>query len=277
MYICANECESIFQNFKKDIHIYIYIYISYIYIYIYIHIYIYKFAYRYVCAHTHTVKGRHSHNQFATKVLPTINHRLILSMLFLFSACHDEPATHYNTLQHTSISAKLTPFFTPCSNTYTYIHQYIQISQSATHRNTLQHTATHCNTLPHTATHFYHSNFGSFLHAMLSVFQLLTGDSYTIILYAGLSSQDSIYSRACVGIFVLVWFFMAQLLINNLFVAVIIENFQVSRTMANTRQPGYWARLRGTAHTSWTKVGVAVCGSMLLCDALCCGVLRCAG
>jgi len=96
------------------------------------------------------------------------------------------------------------------------------------------------------------SNFGSFLNCILTSFQLLIGDGWSSILYASMSTQASIYGVAYSGTFVLVWFFVAQLLINNLFVAVIIENFQVSRTIENTRKPGYWSKLRGLANTSWT-------------------------
>ena len=96
------------------------------------------------------------------------------------------------------------------------------------------------------------SNFGSFLSCMLTVFQLLIGDSWSSILFAALGSQDTIYGRAYSALFVLSWFFTAQLLINNLFVAVIIENFQVSRTIEHTRKPGYWSKLRQLANKSWT-------------------------
>jgi len=57
-------------------------------------------------------------------------------------------ATHCNTLQHTATH-----------NEYMTGSFWIQVSlcntlqHTATHRNTLQHTATHCNTLQHTATH----------------------------------------------------------------------------------------------------------------------------
>ena len=46
--------------------------------------------------------------------------------------------THRNTLQHTATHS---------------VPPHISASISATHCNTLQHTATHCNTLQHTATH----------------------------------------------------------------------------------------------------------------------------
>ena len=97
------------------------------------------------------------------------------------------------------------------------------------------------------------SNFGSFLGAIITVFQLLTGDSYSGIVYASLLSQESTYGRVFACPFVLSWLFIAQLLIKNLFVAVIIENFQVSRTMQHTKRPGYWASAREQANAAWTK------------------------
>jgi len=60
-------------------------------------------------------------------------------------------ATHSNTLQHTAIQYN-------APNTYRNTHaaRILQLQgyqHTATHCNTLQHTATHCNTLQHTATH----------------------------------------------------------------------------------------------------------------------------
>jgi len=49
-------------------------------------------------------------------------------------------ATHCNTLQHTATQMQ---------------HTRNTLQHTATHCNTLQHTATHCNTLPHTAIHCY--------------------------------------------------------------------------------------------------------------------------
>lgn len=97
------------------------------------------------------------------------------------------------------------------------------------------------------------SSFGTLLVAMLTVFQLFIGDSYTDIVYSSLASQDSAYGRFCACFFVLIWVFMAQFLIKNLFVAVIIENFQLSRSICKIHQPGYWAALRSSANVSWSK------------------------
>jgi len=58
-------------------------------------------------------------------------------------------ATHCNTLQHTA-----TQFI--CSTSQEILRKcatYAYLPPTATHCNTLQHTATHCNTLQHTATH----------------------------------------------------------------------------------------------------------------------------
>jgi hypothetical protein len=97
------------------------------------------------------------------------------------------------------------------------------------------------------------SSFGTFLVAMLTVFQLFIGDSYADIVYASLASQDSTYGRFGACFFVLIWVFLAQFLIKNLFVAVIIENFQLSRSILKTQQPGYWAALRSSANASWSN------------------------
>ena len=79
-------------------------------------------------------------------------------------------ATHCNKLQHTAThyisralshlgslwlfaTARYCSETTPMSHTATQKCNTLNITNSATHCNTLQHTAAHCNTLQHTATH----------------------------------------------------------------------------------------------------------------------------
>jgi hypothetical protein len=95
------------------------------------------------------------------------------------------------------------------------------------------------------------SNFGSFLNSIITAFQLITGDSYSGIVYSSLIAQDSAYARAMSCLFILTWFFVSQLILKNLFVAIIIENFQVSRTIVNLQKPGYWSALWKSAGKSW--------------------------
>lgn len=71
------------------------------------------------------------------------------------------------------------------------------------------------------------SNFASFDIGMLTIFQLLTGDSWSGVLYSAMGSKTSIFSQIFAGVFICTWFIFSRLIVYNLFVAVIIENFQV--------------------------------------------------
>eukprot|EP00961_Rhodomonas_salina_P260007 3513783-Rhodomonas_salina.1 len=89
------------------------------------------------------------------------------------------------------------------------------------------------------------SNFGSFADAMLTVFQLMTGDSWSAVLFSAMSVMTTLYGTIFAAVFVMSWFIFSRLIVTNLFVAVIIENFEVSETIENIRKPGYLSRIRG--------------------------------
>lgn len=90
------------------------------------------------------------------------------------------------------------------------------------------------------------SNFGTFAMASLSMFQLLTGDSWSGIMYNSMLafSDDQQLAQFFGAVLVLTWFVFASLIATNLFVAVIIENFQISDTIENIRKPGRVAAFR---------------------------------
>lgn len=71
------------------------------------------------------------------------------------------------------------------------------------------------------------SNFASFDIGMLTIFQLLTGDSWSGVLYSAMGSKITTFSQIFAGVFICTWFIFSRLIVYNLFVAVIIENFQV--------------------------------------------------
>ena len=63
-------------------------------------------------------------------------------------------ATHCNTLQHTATHCNILQHTATRCNTLQHTRTHsITLQDSATHCNTLQHTATHCNTLQHTFWH----------------------------------------------------------------------------------------------------------------------------
>lgn len=81
--------------------------------------------------------------------------------------------------------------------------------------------------------------------------QLLTGDSWSTVLYDSISSKDTVYAQFLVAIFIILWVIIAQLAILNLFVAAIIQNFDVSATIENIKKPGMIAATRNEIKRLW--------------------------
>ena len=98
------------------------------------------------------------------------------------------------------------------------------------------------------------SNFGSFSMASLSMFQLLTGDSWSGIMYNSMIgfNDDQEIAQFFGALLVLTWFIFASLIATNLFVAVIIENFQIADTIASIGKPGNIAAFRGIIKNAYS-------------------------
>lgn len=103
---------------------------------------------------------------------------------------------------------------------------------------------------------FTRSNFDTFSEALITVFQLFTGDSWSGVVYAAMHSMQGRFQQVYAGFFVLAWFTFSSFIINNLFVAVIIENFEVAETMANISKPGHIAALRRSFSSGWQLLAV---------------------
>jgi hypothetical protein len=88
------------------------------------------------------------------------------------------------------------------------------------------------------------SNFSTFTLSLLTIFQLFAGDGWSDVLYASMESKDTMYGQVFAAFFVLSWFIFSKLIAANLFVAVIIENFEVSVTIENIKKPGHFRALR---------------------------------
>jgi hypothetical protein len=101
---------------------------------------------------------------------------------------------------------------------------------------------------------FSRSNFSTFFEAMLLVFQLFTGDSWSSVVYSAMGSMDDRASMLFAGLFIIAWFVFSGLIINNLFVAVIIENFEVTETIDKIAQPGHLAALRTSFAGAWSNL-----------------------
>lgn len=112
------------------------------------------------------------------------------------------------------------------------------------------------------------SNFGTFQMASLTIFQLLTGDSWSSVLYAAMHSMDGVGSQLFAALFILSWFCFCALVVNNLFVAVIIENFEVAETIASIERPGHLsafrAKLRETFGSVWKRRALVQNGDLVL-------------
>lgn len=115
------------------------------------------------------------------------------------------------------------------------------------------------------------SNFGSFSLAALTMFQLLTGDSWSDVMWNSIIAfaPDNQYVAQFFGcVLVMLWFVFAQLIAKNLFVAVIIENFQMQETIDNIRKPGTVAAFRSILQDAfggmYQKSNAVLAGDMVV-------------
>lgn len=75
------------------------------------------------------------------------------------------------------------------------------------------------------------SNFADLYSANRVLFQLLTGDAWSAVLYDAMRAQADQWTEVAVGGLVLGWFIFATVIIMNLFAAVIVANFDVKDTI----------------------------------------------
>lgn len=92
---------------------------------------------------------------------------------------------------------------------------------------------------PSTRTTF--ADFGS---GTLTAIQLFMSDGWSGIVIAGMASKSSYYGQFFAGLYLLAWFVLGRLIITNLFVAIIIENFEVANTISNVKKPGHLSAMR---------------------------------
>mmetsp|Transcript_3722 Transcript_3722/g.9015 ORF Transcript_3722/g.9015 Transcript_3722/m.9015 type:complete len:2275 (-) Transcript_3722:103-6927(-) len=95
------------------------------------------------------------------------------------------------------------------------------------------------------------SNFGSFQEGLITIFQILTGDSWSGVLYASMSTKASDFGQVFAAFFISGWFTFANVIVYNLFIAVIIENFQVKDTIEHIKQPGRVAAVNNAIATAY--------------------------
>ena len=83
------------------------------------------------------------------------------------------------------------------------------------------------------------SNFSSLFSAMLTSFQIFTGDSWTSVLYDAMAAGQSPFWSYINAAFVVVWLIFSIFVIGNLFISAIVTYIQVSQTMQDIEGPGY--------------------------------------
>jgi hypothetical protein len=115
------------------------------------------------------------------------------------------------------------------------------------------------------------SNFGSLSIGALTMVQIFTGDSWSDVMYDAMKcwppeEQSSQFAGA---FFVLAWFVFSCLILNNLFVAVILENFHISETVDNLARPGNVRYFLDNLREAYKKIfakGNAALGGALTAD-----------
>lgn len=106
----------------------------------------------------------------------------------------------------------------------------------------------------HTMDEITRSNFGTFTQAMLTVFQLMLGDSWSDVMYSAMQSSPNLGWQVFSALFILSWYIFSMTIVNNLFVAVIIENFEVSQTIESIGRPGRFSQARQMLTSSYSKI-----------------------
>ena len=112
------------------------------------------------------------------------------------------------------------------------------------------------------------SNFSSLFLGALTMFQLMTGDSWSSVMYASMQCMPPTdwMSQGAAAFFVLTWFVFACLIANNLFVAVILENFRIAETIEGIASDGniaFWRNQLKLAYSNLFKKSDALLGGAL--------------
>ena len=95
------------------------------------------------------------------------------------------------------------------------------------------------------------SNFGTVQASVFTMIRITAGDGWTSVLYSAAESQDTAWEKAMATSIILAWSLFSFLILNNLFVAVIIEHFRISEVDAELV---HLARLRATVAKGWRKL-----------------------
>ena len=98
------------------------------------------------------------------------------------------------------------------------------------------------------------SNFGSLGNGAITLLQLLSGDSWSGVMYASMQAfpNGDYLSQFSGCLIVILWLIFANLVVKNLFVAVILENFSITDTIATITKKGELGVVRNAFRNSYT-------------------------
>ena len=98
------------------------------------------------------------------------------------------------------------------------------------------------------------SNFGSLGNGAITLLQLISGDSWSGVMYASMQAfpNNDYLSQFSGCLLVILWLIFANLVVKNLFVAVILENFSITDTIATITKKGELGVVRNAFRNSYT-------------------------
>ncbi|KAI6001926.1 Ion transport protein-domain-containing protein [Pisolithus albus] len=100
-------------------------------------------------------------------------------------------------------------------------------------------------------------NFGQFWNSFLAVYQILSSENWTTVLYDATVVELALGQAVIVATFFSCWLLFANFIVLQMFIAVINENFSVAEEAKKEKQASnYWARHRSqpeVTHSRWIR------------------------
>jgi hypothetical protein len=113
------------------------------------------------------------------------------------------------------------------------------------------------------------TNFDNLAQSSFTMLQLLTGDSWSGVLYSAMQAFPQDYVAQFFGTaLVIIWFVFSNLIAKNVFIAAILENFSINDTLQAMRAPGMVSMIRqsirGTIKTALSRRNAIIQGRLNL-------------
>ncbi|GJE94122.1 Ion transport protein-domain-containing protein [Phanerochaete sordida] len=98
-------------------------------------------------------------------------------------------------------------------------------------------------------------NWGDVFNSFLGVYQIFSSENWTNVLYDAATAEVPLRQSAVVVLFISGWFFFANYIVLQMFIAVINENFDVAEEQKRSRQAShFWAAQRPQkARAPWVR------------------------